>query len=78
MLRHLGTGVMDDLWPRLGELKLPVLLIAGEKDPRYVEVMKAMAAKIPSARLELIPGCGHAVHREASKELIEKLRDFLR
>lgn len=77
VLRHLGTGVMEDLWPRLGELKLPVLLIAGERDPRYVDVMKAMAAKIPGARLELIPGCGHAVHREAPNELIDLLREFL-
>lgn len=77
VLRHLGTGGMLDLWPRLGELKLPVLLIAGESDPRYVEVMTAMAAKIPGARLELVPGCGHAVHREAPNELIDLLRMFL-
>lgn len=77
VLRHLSTGAMEDLWPRLGDLKLPVLLIAGEKDPRYVEVMQAMAAKIPGARLELVPGCGHAVHREAPNELIDLLRAFL-
>jgi 2-succinyl-6-hydroxy-2,4-cyclohexadiene-1-carboxylate synthase len=77
VLRHLSTGAMEDLWPRLGELKLPVLLIAGEKDPRYVEVMQAMAAKIPGARLELVPGCGHAVHREAPNELLDLLRRFL-
>lgn len=77
VLRHLSTGLMEDLWPRLGELRLPVLLIAGEKDPRYVEVMTAMAAKIPGARLELVPGCGHAVHREAPQELLGLLRTFL-
>jgi len=77
VLRHLGTGGMTDLWPRLGELKLPVLLIAGEADSRYVTVMKAMAAQIPGAQLELVPGCGHAVHREAPNELIDLLRAFL-
>jgi len=77
VLRHLSTGAMTDLWPRLGELKMPVLLIAGESDPRYVAVMKDMAAKIPGAQLELVPGCGHAVHREAPNELIDLLRDFL-
>ncbi|HEX3138486.1 MAG TPA: alpha/beta fold hydrolase [Rhizobacter sp.] len=77
VLRHLNTGEIIDLWPRLGELKIPVLLMTGEKNPRYVDVMKAMAAKIPSAQLELIPGCGHAVHREAPNELIDLLRTFL-
>jgi 2-succinyl-6-hydroxy-2,4-cyclohexadiene-1-carboxylate synthase len=77
VLRHLGTGEMSDLWPRLGELKLPVLLIAGESDPRYVDIMKAMAGKISGSHLELIPGCGHAVHREAPNELIDLLRTFL-
>lgn len=77
VLRHLSTGAMEDLWPRLGELKLPVMLIAGEKDPRYVEIMGAMAKAIPGAQLKLIPGCGHAVHREAPQELLDLLRTFL-
>lgn len=77
VLRHLSTGVTTDLWPRLGELNMPVLLIAGESDARYVEVMTEMAAKIPGARLELVPGCGHAVHREAPNELVDLLRTFL-
>ena len=35
VLRHLSTGAMEDLWPRLGNLKLPVLLIGhGGEDPR--------------------------------------------
>ncbi len=76
-LRHLGTGGMTDLWPRLGTLKMPVLLIAGEVDLRYATVMKEMAAKIPGAQLELIPNCGHAVHREAPNELIDLLKAFL-
>jgi 2-succinyl-6-hydroxy-2,4-cyclohexadiene-1-carboxylate synthase len=77
VLRHLSAGAMEVLWPRLHELKLPVLLIAGEKDPRYVEVMGAMAKAIPHAQFKLIPGCGHAVHREAANELLDLLRTFL-
>ncbi len=76
-LRHLGTGGMADLWPRLGELRMPVLLIAGTADQRYAAVMQEMATRIPGARCELIPTCGHAVHREAPEELLNLLRVFL-
>ena len=76
-LRYLGTGAMANLWPRLGELRMPVLLIAGAADQRYASVMKEMAALIPGAKLQLIPSCGHAVHREAAEELLNHLRGFL-
>src|SRR5262249_2538161 len=31
----LGQGVQEPLWDRLGELEMPVALIAGERDERY-------------------------------------------
>ena len=68
-LRRLGAGAMADLWPRLGELRLPVLLIAGAADTRYVATMRAMAGLIPGARLELVPDAGHAVHREQAERV---------
>jgi 2-succinyl-6-hydroxy-2,4-cyclohexadiene-1-carboxylate synthase len=76
-LLHLGTGVMPELWSRLGELKMPVMLIAGACDVRYVEVMKRMAERIPQARLEVVNESGHAVHREQPHALLELLKSFL-
>ena len=35
-LRGIGTGVMAPLWQRLGELAMPVVVLAGERDERYV------------------------------------------
>jgi 2-succinyl-6-hydroxy-2,4-cyclohexadiene-1-carboxylate synthase len=34
-LRGLGTGAMDPLWGRLGELQMPVTLIVGERDAKF-------------------------------------------
>ena len=37
-LRALGTGRMPNYFPKLGELKLPVLLVVGEKDPKFTAI----------------------------------------
>jgi 2-succinyl-6-hydroxy-2,4-cyclohexadiene-1-carboxylate synthase len=76
-LQYLGAGVMPDLWPRLGELKIPVLLIVGEKDSRYLSLMKSMSEKIAKAKLCVIANSGHAVHREQTANTVQAIADFL-
>src|SRR4051812_48711707 len=53
-LRGLGTGVMTPLWDRLGELAMPVTLIAGERDAKFRAIAERMAAAIPQARLVVV------------------------
>src|SRR5919204_3953194 len=64
-LRGIGTGVMTPLWDRLGELSMPVVLMAGERDAKFVAIAERMAAAIPRAELVVVPGAGHAAHLEA-------------
>lgn len=64
-LRGLGTGALPSLWPRLGELALPVTLVAGERDQKFVSIAGQMAQLIPGARVEVVPGAGHAVHLDS-------------
>ena len=64
-LRGLGTGALPSLWDRLGELTMPVTLVSGERDSRFTQVAEMMAGAIPGARVEVVPGAGHAVHLEA-------------
>jgi pimeloyl-ACP methyl ester carboxylesterase len=50
-----------DLSPRLGELGVPTLIVAGGRDPAYpADLVRATAAGIPGARLLLYPDKGHA------------------
>lgn len=64
-LRSLGTGVQEPLWDRLAELAMPVLLVAGEGDPKFAALAERMAAAIgPNATVALVPGTGHAAHLE--------------
>ncbi len=64
-LRGLGTGALPSLWERLGELAVPVTLLAGERDAKFTAIAREMARAIPSAGLEIVPGAGHAVHLQA-------------
>ena len=63
-LRGLGTGALPAVWHRLAELQIPVLLLVGERDQKFLAVARAMAQNISGARLEIISGAGHAAHLE--------------
>jgi 2-succinyl-6-hydroxy-2,4-cyclohexadiene-1-carboxylate synthase len=64
-LRALGTGELAPVWDRLGELAMPVALVVGERDAKFRAIALEMAAAIPRASVEVVPGAGHAVHIEA-------------
>jgi 2-succinyl-6-hydroxy-2,4-cyclohexadiene-1-carboxylate synthase len=77
-LRVLGQGAQDPLWDRLGELGMPVLLVAGAFDRAYSETAQRMAAAIGSnAEVAILPGTGHAVHLEQPKELAQLLASWV-
>ncbi len=63
-LRVLGQGAQPSNWERLGALGMPVLLIVGELDGKYVDVAHRMAAAIRDARVEVVADAGHACHLE--------------
>jgi 2-succinyl-6-hydroxy-2,4-cyclohexadiene-1-carboxylate synthase len=63
-LRGLGTGALPSLWDRLGELAMPVTLVAGEHDGKFRALAERMAERVPRADLVVIPGTGHAPQLE--------------
>jgi 2-succinyl-6-hydroxy-2,4-cyclohexadiene-1-carboxylate synthase len=66
-LRGLGTGALPSLWERLGEVRVPVTLVVGERDARFRQIAQRMADALPAARVAVVPGAGHAVHLEAPR-----------
>ncbi len=73
-LRGLGQGAAEPLWPRLGELRMTVTAIAGERDGTYAKLAERMVARMPRARALIVPGAGHAVHLEAPAIVAGALR----
>ena len=77
-LRMAGTGTQDPLWDRLGELTMPVLVVAGELDAPYRAHAERLVAAIgDGAELTLIPRAGHTVHLEQPEAFVALLRDWL-
>ncbi len=64
-LRGIGTGAMEPLWARLGELAMPCDVVVGERDAKFVALGRRLVAALPDARLHVVPGAGHGVPREA-------------
>ena len=76
-LRSLGTGAQEPLWDRLGELAVPVLLVAGQGDAKFAALAGRMAAAIgPNASVELVPEAGHAAHLEQPDAFCDLLHRF--
>jgi 2-succinyl-6-hydroxy-2,4-cyclohexadiene-1-carboxylate synthase len=76
-LRGLGTGAQLSLWPILPSLKLPMMLVVGALDLKFVQINQRMAAQMPFAQLKIIPACGHVVHAENSAAFMAALQTHL-
>jgi len=76
-LEGMGVGSQDSLWEQLPRLTTPTLLIAGEKDSKYVAILRAMAKRLPSATIEIIAGAGHNVHLENARAAAAQIEQFL-
>ena len=72
-LRGIGTGQMAPLWDRLGELRMPVAILAGERDEKFQALGRRMAALLPDATLRVVPG-GHGLPLENPGAVAEILR----
>ncbi len=76
-LRGLGTGAQPSLWDRMGELRIPCLIMAGELDGKFVEIGRRMAASVADSRLALVAEAGHTVHLEQPEAFVRLVLDFL-
>lgn len=72
-LRGMGTGAQPSLWSRLLELTMPVHLIVGALDAKFVAINQRMQVLIPGARLTLIPDAGHTTHLEQPVAYLQAL-----
>jgi pimeloyl-ACP methyl ester carboxylesterase len=68
-----GWSVAD----RLGDIRCPTLVIASDQDYTPVSAKEAYVARMPNARLVVIPDAHHAVTVERPEEFNQVLLDFL-
>lgn len=76
-LRGMGTGVMPSLWDDLPRLSLPVLLLVGALDAKFLRINREMATRLPNAALHILPQAGHTVHAEQPGAYVQQVQEFL-
>jgi 2-succinyl-6-hydroxy-2,4-cyclohexadiene-1-carboxylate synthase len=76
-LRGMGQGAQPSYWDRLSEIEVPILLIAGALDRKFVGIAGQMGVRIAGATLSVVPEAGHAVHLERPREFLDDVRKFL-
>lgn len=70
--------VRDDISAGLGDLRLPVLLIYGQKDTATpLWIAKKFQVLLPQATLHIVPLAGHFVHLDAQAETLHAIKEFL-
>jgi pimeloyl-ACP methyl ester carboxylesterase len=67
---------MAPVWDRLGEIDVPVLLVAGGLDRPYVGAHARMAALLPRGRAVTVAGAGHAPQLERPDEVAALIADL--
>jgi len=78
VLKVLSVAQQPSYWQWLGATTLPVLFLAGEKDPKYVAIAQRVAAlQNPAVRVEIVPGAGHMIHFEAPERFVQLVERFL-
>jgi 3-oxoadipate enol-lactonase len=69
---------LDEDPDALARLEIPTLVAAGEHDkPDFTEGARALAERLPNARLETIAGAGHLAPLETPEAFRELLLEFL-
>jgi 2-succinyl-6-hydroxy-2,4-cyclohexadiene-1-carboxylate synthase len=58
VLRGIGVGEMEPVWDQLAGLHMPVSVVVGDRDAKYVALGRRLAAAAPHGRLFTVAG-GH-------------------
>lgn len=75
-LRFMGTGVQPALWDKLQQNKIPLLLLVGEKDLKFVDINTKMAKINEYCELKIVENAAHNIHLENTSIFVKNIRDF--
>jgi 2-succinyl-6-hydroxy-2,4-cyclohexadiene-1-carboxylate synthase len=76
-LQYLGTGQQISLWEKLSQGSVPLLLLVGGQEHKFVAINQKIAVDYSQAQLEVFSHCGHNLHLEDSHDFALVLRQFL-
>lgn len=71
-----SLGHQENLWPRLGEIGIPVLWMTGESDSKFGFLAGMACAKMPRARALSIASAGHRLPWEQTARFSHEVLAF--
>jgi pimeloyl-ACP methyl ester carboxylesterase len=77
LLRTGGQGALEPVWARLPALPTPLLAIAGERDAKYADAARRVAALSPSGEATVVADAGHAAHLERPRSVAQVIEQFV-
>ena len=77
-LRLAGTGALVSVGNRLGELAMPVLVMAGERDTKFTSIGRQIATSAQHGTFDSIAAADHAAHLQRPEAAIVALQRWLR
>jgi 2-succinyl-6-hydroxy-2,4-cyclohexadiene-1-carboxylate synthase len=72
-----GTGTMPCVKNRLSEILVPVQLIAGNKDSKFLHINNQMEKELMEGSLMVVEDAGHRIHLEQPEKLNRILKTFI-
>lgn len=73
-----GTGSQDDLWDRLAEINVPVLLLSGSEDSKFTDLAQTMLGRFGGpVEHQVIQDAGHCVHLEAPGDAFAAIEQWM-
>ncbi|ALF53050.1 alpha/beta hydrolase [Nostoc piscinale CENA21] len=76
-LRIMGTGSQPALWHKLKDNTVPLLLLVGHNDEKFININTEIAIKCTVAKLEIISNSAHNIHLENTLEFVQHIQEFL-
>ncbi|QLE59502.1 2-succinyl-6-hydroxy-2,4-cyclohexadiene-1-carboxylate synthase [Nostoc sp. TCL26-01] len=77
-LQFMGTGSQPSLWEKLRDNQIPLLLLVGEHDCKFIDINKEMSQISAAAQLKVIPNAAHNIHLEKTLEFVQNLQEFFK
>ena len=71
-----SLGAQENLWPRLGEIPIPVLWLTGERDEKFTSLAQRACPIIPHANSLVIPASGHRLPWEQPEPFSREVLTF--
>lgn len=78
-LQTFSVARQPNYWQCLNSIKVPVWMIAGQKDEKYQEIAKRfwLQSRMEHSKSVIVPDSGHIVHREQPEAVVKEIRSFL-